>query len=155
VKVLFVCSGNTCRSVMAEQLFRKLAKDRGLDWEARSCGTSADPRVPVTQHVKKLVGEMGVTDFRHQATPISSQAVAWADVVLTMTNDHLRRIRADYPEAEAKAYMLNEYADLGREDIDDPVGGDEDRYRAALAEIRGALERVLENKATKASKRRG
>jgi protein-tyrosine phosphatase len=155
MKVLFVCTGNTCRSVLAEQLLKTLAQERGLDWEVRSCGTAADPRIAVTAYVRKLVREMGVSDFQHRASPLSTQAVAWADVVLSMTKAQLSRILHDYPEAEPKAFMLTEYADLGREDIEDPIGGDEDRYRAALAEIRVAVERVLEKRAPKSDRRRG
>lgn len=146
LKVLFVCTGNTCRSVLAEQLLKKLSKDRGLDWQVRSCGTAADPGLAVPGTVRKLVKEFGTKTFHHSPRPLSPELVRWADLVLAMTDTHMRQVWTSYPEAKPKTHLLRELAGLGPDDIDDPIGGDEAQYRQCLAAIRESLERILDAK---------
>jgi protein-tyrosine-phosphatase len=154
LKVLFVCTGNTCRSVLAEHLLAKLARERGLDWEARSAGTAADPTFPVPGHVRALLGELGVKDLHHQAKPVSPQTLAWADLVLAMTDTQMRELWTDFPESKQRTHLLREYAGLGPEDVEDPIGGDMALYRRSLAAISEALERVLDKQAPKSPKGR-
>ena len=92
-KVLFVCTGNICRSAMAEHLLRQLSKKQNLGLEVRSCGTAADTYFEVPEIVHKLLSEKGVEPFEHTARLVTREPLAWADIVfaIVLTAGMLRR----------------------------------------------------------------
>lgn len=139
MKVLFVCTGNLCRSVLAELVLKKLSAEKGLGWKVQSCGTAADSTTPVPREIRRLAKELGFKDFHHQPRPASTQALAWADLVVTMTDSQMRELWTRFPEAKAKTQLLREFAGLGAEDVEDPYGGDEQAYRACLESIQEAV----------------
>ncbi|MFC4777896.1 low molecular weight protein arginine phosphatase [Paenibacillus sp. GCM10023252] len=107
-RVLFVCTGNTCRSPMAEAMLRKLAKSRGMNVEVRSAGVSTVDGLPVSSHAAAVLRQRSAL---HQASSraISGEAVTWADLILTMTSGHKRTLLQWFPEAVDKAHTLKEY----------------------------------------------
>jgi protein-tyrosine-phosphatase len=142
--VLFVCSGNTCRSPMAEHLARKLWADalgvepaRLLEFGGRvqSAGTSAAPRMRASEEAVELLAKRGIDLSTHRSRPLDAELVRGADHVFAMTAAHRRAIEAMLPDAAAKTELL----DPGGRDIPDPIGGGIEVYRASLAAIELAL----------------
>lgn len=146
MNILFVCTGNICRSVLAQHLLRAEAAKRGLPWEVRSCGTAADPFLAVPEPVRGLLAETGI-ELHHQPRILSPELVKWADVILAMAADHLAAVRTGFPEAQHKAHLLRAYAGLDDEDIEDPYGGSEEDYREAAEAIRLGLDKILQKAA--------
>lgn len=108
LRILFVCTGNTCRSPMAEGLLRKLAKERGIDLAVQSAGVSAIPGSSISRHAAAILQDEGIRDA-FESSQITEQLVAWADLVLTLTGGHKRHLLQFFPEAVTKTYTLKEY----------------------------------------------
>ncbi|KAA8998399.1 low molecular weight protein arginine phosphatase [Paenibacillus spiritus] len=108
LRILFVCTGNTCRSPMAEGLLRKLAAERNLDLEVRSAGVAAIDGNSMSRHAAAILRDEGV-----QGDITSSQLkighIEWADLVLTLTQSHKRHVLQVHPAAVGKTYTLKEY----------------------------------------------
>lgn len=106
--ILFVCTGNTCRSPMAEGLLRKLAKERGIELEVRSAGVSAISGTSISRHAAGILRDEGINDHII-SSQLSGELVAWADLVLTLTGGHKRHLLQYFPDAVSKTYTLKEY----------------------------------------------
>ncbi|MCL6577387.1 low molecular weight protein arginine phosphatase [Kyrpidia sp.] len=147
MRILFVCTGNTCRSPMAAALLRRLAKQRGYSLEVRSAGLAAVPGLPASEHAREVLRRRGVEDVEeHRSRSVAQEDVEWADVVLTMTEGHKRMMHARFPSAVSKVFTLNEYAWPGEnaKDIADPFGGDVEEYARCLEEIEKALTALMD-----------
>jgi len=141
-RLLFVCTGNICRSPMAEQLARKIASDLGLDVEIRSCGTSPALGSGVTPEAQRALIAMGMPPQEHAPQAASRELLAWADAVLVMTKAHRDRLFSTFPETAGRVFVLREYAGLSG-DVDDPYGGSQEDYDRSLASIKEALDRIF------------
>lgn len=113
-RILFVCTGNTCRSPLAEGLFRQLAEREGLRAEARSAGVSAWSGSPISKHSADILLAKGISGS-FTSSPVDDEAVAWADLILTMTMGHKEVLVRRYPDAVDFIYTLKEFAE------DDPA----------------------------------
>lgn len=136
--VLFVCSGNTCRSPLAAALFRKALQPLpgAGSVEVASAGLSALDGEPASQHAREVAREWGVDLEGHRSRRASRELLAEAGLVLTMTAEHKRRVLELAPEAAGRVFTLGEYA--GRPgDVEDPFGSDMERYRATARQIDG------------------
>jgi protein-tyrosine-phosphatase len=145
-RILFVCTGNTCRSPMAEVLFRALAGS--ADWQVQSAGTGARDGEPAAAHAIEVMAELGLDLSGHRARPVTGVLVDGAGAILAMEPRHADELRAAYPGAIRRIYLLSELAGGGVDGVPDPFGGAIDDYRKAAEQIdrllRAALSRLVE-----------
>jgi len=136
-KILFVCTGNTCRSSMAEAIARKMLRDRNKQDQVQvsSAGTAALPNAGATEQAIAVMEEMGINLREHKATLLTPELVKEADLVLTMTGEHKEQVKRLISEAKEKVFTLAEFAGAGT-DILDPIGGPVDVYRQCAADLR-------------------
>lgn len=144
--VLFVCTGNTCRSPMAAALARKAVGDR--HWRhvvVRSAGVAAIPGSRASEEAVEAVRGIGLDLSSHTATLLDFDTVEWADIILAMSPSHLSVI--DDLGGGHKAALLGDFA-VGEEGagnpVPDPYGGDLTTYRATLAELQHLINRSLD-----------
>ena len=123
--VLFVCTGNTCRSPMAEGLFRKAVEARG-DFEVRSAGVAAYPGDTPNPETVKLLGSRGISLDGFRSQPVSQELIEQATHVFAMTSGHLEALENLFPDYTDKFYLACEFVALpGRgvaSDVPDPIG---------------------------------
>lgn len=138
-KLIFVCTGNTCRSPMAEGLMRALLPD-DCGWEISSAGICAANGWPVSPHSVEALREKGIDISNLTSQTLTPQLIANADLLVTMTEGHRQAILAVAPESEDKVFLLKSFGIAQcAADIDDPVGGSLEVYRHVRDEIEAAL----------------
>lgn len=143
-RFLFVCTGNTCRSPLAQHLFARMAREAGLPWTAASAGLGAFPGAPLSAGAEKVLASRGIVNVRHAARPVDSEALGEADVVYGLSREHVESLEARFPAAAAKIRLLRADAGLKPADVRDPVGEDERAYAETAAAIEEALKIILE-----------
>ncbi|SEN59723.1 low molecular weight protein arginine phosphatase [Paenibacillus sp. OV219] len=113
-RILFVCTGNTCRSPMAEALLRTLAQERGLQLDIRSAGVSTIDGLPVSKNAQEALSRRGIG---HHSTSraLETGSIAWSDLILTMTGSHKRQLLQRFPSAVDKTYTLLEFVNTDPE----------------------------------------
>ena len=149
--VLFVCTGNTCRSPMAEAWLKVLCARDGLDWVIRSAGLDAYAGDEASLHAQEVIQSAGGDLSHHASRRFTSYLAAEADLIVAMTRSHLQRIRMLVPEAASKSCLLMHFSKLHPEtDVPDPFGGSSDAYRHCFETMQEAIENLknslIENK---------
>jgi|YNPNPStandDraft_1061719.scaffolds.fasta_scaffold205332_1 protein-tyrosine-phosphatase len=141
-EVLFVCRGNTCRSPMAQAIFEALLRSRGVrDVAVRSAGIWAVDGQPATAEAQKVMRERGLDLSRHRARHLRRQDVERAAIVLAMERAIAEAIAIEWPDLAAKVHSLAELADDPR-DVEDPIGGTLEDYRATAETLQVLLQRA-------------
>lgn len=140
MNILFVCTGNTCRSPMAAAIMEKIAVENDLDVLIESAGLFANVGGTASDEAIEALDNMGIDLTFHQTKPITEELIEKSDIILAMTQAHKELLK---PMVGDKVYTLKEYAgDSG--DVSDPYGGDLEEYEETAKEIYDALVDVAE-----------
>ncbi|MEA2021374.1 MAG: low molecular weight protein arginine phosphatase [Candidatus Caldatribacteriota bacterium] len=155
--ILFVCTGNTCRSAMAEGIFKKILKERTGDYSKFniiSAGISALPGINPTYEAISVMFEQGIDISQHHAQELREELIKKADLILVMTNEHKEYIHKKFPFAQNKTFLLKKFT-LNNKfeskqnnernfEIIDPIGRKIEFYRIVARELKKNLEKILD-----------
>lgn len=152
--VLFVCTGNNCRSPMAEAIFDDLVDDHPRlsgRYKAESAGTMACEGAEMAESACGALDELNVRYGRHKARQLTAELAEEADIILTMEAQHLDELEALCPDAQDKAHTLKGYVSHvdgfpGDEDydIEDPFRQDDEVYLETAQELQACIKLLLE-----------
>ena len=140
--ILFVCTGNTCRSPMAEAILKNYQIE-GIS--VKSAGVYAFPGDSASVNAK-LVLEDNQISHDHSASPFSEKEVEWADYIFTMTEGHKQLIASRYPQAIERTFTLKEFVlgDPYDRDVSDPYGGSKQMYERTFIELKQLISGLVE-----------
>ena len=142
--VLFVCTGNLCRSPMAETLFKHFLEKKYppadvLNWQVASAGTLAARGEPATLGAQLAMSRRELTLINHRSKQVTRKLLAKFKLVLVMESGHKEALQVEFPLYARKIYLLSEMA--GKQgDIEDPIGGSLADYAMTANEIDGLIE---------------
>lgn len=138
-RILFVCTGNVCRSPMAEYLMRHyLGGDPRYDVE--SAGICAVDGAPASVHAMEVLSAKGVDLTPHRSRLATGEIVGSADMIVVMTRNHAREIRSRFPRAGDRVFTLKSFSAGSREeDVDDPIGESREFYAETCRDIEESL----------------
>jgi protein-tyrosine-phosphatase len=143
--ILFICTGNVCRSPMAEALFQRAATGRG-EFRALSAGLGAVDGQPPTAHSVEAMRELGIDISQQHSRMLTADLVRQADYIFGMTHSHVDAIALLYPPTAEKTFLLREFDDTLEEfekDISDPIGGTYEVYKNCRDQIEQGIASLL------------
>ncbi len=145
--ILIVCSGNSCRSPMAEGILHDFLVDKyGDRVRVHSAGTLGIFDVPAADMAIRVCRELEVDISSHRSKGVTTHMIAQADLILCMAYHHKADIISSFPPAESKTFLLKEFAGSSDPNLDvpDPIGGDYQIYTTSRDEIHKLIEMSLD-----------
>ncbi len=143
--ILFICTGNSCRSVMAEYLLRSKVRGRD-DVDIYSAGTGVFIHSTASNETISVLRERGIDATNHVSRPVNSLVLHQADLIFVMTKSHRSQILDRVPEVEKRVYLMREFIDSpsakSEMDIADPMGGSHAAYKDCLIDISKAVDKI-------------
>ena len=146
MNIMFICTGNICRSAMAEGYMKKKVEEEKLDINVCSSGIYGEEGMGASYLAKEAMEEYGVSLDSHIAKVTSKTNVEDMDLVLCATLGHKRILLQMYPNLSEKIYTIKEYAygeDILDKDISDPWGYDITVYRRCATELTNAIDKII------------
>src|SRR5437773_3130160 len=143
--ILFVCTGNVCRSPMAEGILRQALEGRG-DYHVISAGLGAMEGQPPSPYAVQAVRELGIDISNQRSRMLTPDLVQQAEYIFGMTHSHIDTVILLYPHAAEKTFLLREFdetLDLFEKDISDPIGGSYDIYLNCRDQIEQGIVSML------------
>jgi len=143
--ILFVCTGNICRSPMAEGLFLHAVRDRN-DFQVRSAGVGALEGQPPSAHAVRALKDLGIDISATRSRVLTRELVEQADYIFGMTHSHVDSINVLFPQAVEKTFLLREFDDTlddFEKDIGDPIGGPYETYAYCRDQIEQGIYSML------------
>lgn len=138
-ELLFICTGNTCRSPMAEGLLRRLLGSNS-EWAVASAGLCAAEGMPAASNAIRAMREIGVDLSSHRAQRLTPGMIERADLLVVMTSGHREAIVRSHPDCANKVFLLNEFGTAQYPtDVYDPVGESLEVYCRVRDEIDAAM----------------
>lgn len=141
MNILFICTGNTCRSPMAEGLMKQIAQNANLQVQVQSAGVAAFPGSPASTHTDTILKSRGIHQ-NHVSQPVTPELVQWSDLILTMTESHKKILCRHFPGGEEKVFTVNEFAD-DKGDVTDPYGGSLEVYQETERDLEAVLNKIV------------
>ncbi|NMA37915.1 MAG: low molecular weight protein arginine phosphatase [Papillibacter sp.] len=139
-KIVFVCTGNTCRSPMAEGIFNALSEAQGKEHYALSCGLSVLAPLPASENAVAAAAEFGADINNHRARRAAPEIFSDAAAVYCMTAAHLRQFSALFPEYASLARLMPPPCG----EVPDPYGGSLSLYTETAAKIYEGVKEILD-----------
>lgn len=140
--ILFICTGNTCRSPMAAAFLQKMLDEKNVNAKVLSAGLGA-PGEPVSENAVKAMAKRGYDISSHISQTAEAMLLNAADIILTMQEVHKQVVMLGFLGARSKTFTFKEF--VGEEgDVIDPYGGDEEEYDACASELEGLCEKAAE-----------
>lgn len=143
MNLLFICTGNTCRSCMAEAIAKNEAKKLNMNINISSAGVHAFKGDSASKNAVIVMEEMGIDLSCHIARPVNKEILEESDVILTMTKSHKELLLSLFPSFYQKVFTIMEYAGL-EGDVVDPFGGDIKVYRNCAKQLKDLIDIILE-----------
>jgi len=144
-RILFVCTGNICRSPMAEGLFRHMTHD-SHEYEAMSAGVGAVNGLPPSAHAIAALKELGIDISHQRSRALTADLVGRADYIFGMTQGHVDAVSMLYPHTAERAFLLREFdetLDVFEKDISDPIGESYEVYASCRDQIEQGIVSML------------
>lgn len=142
INLLMICTGNICRSPIAEGLAPVIGRELGLTVHTKSAGTLGLRERPADPKSVKVCAEVNVDISSHKSQGITQELVDWATYILVMERRHASHLRKHYVRVEDKIIELGTFS--GRSSVPDPIGGWTYKFRGCRKQIDKALRRFLE-----------
>ena len=137
MNIYFVCTGNTCRSPMAEAI---LKNKNFPNVNVKSAGIYALEGGEMSENAKAVLMEENI-QHQHVSKQINTQDIEWADLILTMTSAHKEMVLRAFAESKGKTYTLKEYVTpYSSQDVFDPFGGDIHTYKQTFQELKRLID---------------